>query len=178
MGYADGRRMGAVASLYRVQVVRRAFKTEQRLMAQLVTEGVERARNNRFSYVDREHIEGSLGGVDFGYNISCIARSPIAALLWSAGSAYWSGIAFRAYAASHLIGFKRSVDFSRAMSGYKRYGENGGRLTAARIEALHDPLTALFEEDISEPLIEAVRRRMTLVIEDGGEAFRPQYRRR
>jgi hypothetical protein len=134
--------------------------------------------SNRFRLVDRENLRGAIAGVDFGSNVSCIARSPTAALLWSGGGGYWSGRGMpQAYAPSHLIGIVRIESTSRMLKNYHDVGDKGGRLTPERITDAADKITELFQDkEVAAQIVIAVREKKTLIVEDGGPAFEPKWR--
>jgi hypothetical protein len=127
--------------------------------------------SNRFQLVERERISGHVGGIDFGYNLSCIARSPSVALFWSGGTAYWSGRGSTSYGKSCLTVYRRSGRFTHG-SDYTVLGEYGGRLTAKRVLASATEIGKAFDdEDIAPVIADAIRQKKTLVIEGGGQPF-------
>lgn len=127
--------------------------------------------SNRFRFVDRENLYGTIDGVDFGYNLSCIARSSTAALLWSGGTAYTSGRQ-TCYGPSKL--YFKDRDSIRGHD-YQCIGERGGRLTQ-RIATLPELLAPLFDADTIAAILEAVKQKKTLLIEGGGDRFAPDRR--
>lgn len=133
--------------------------------------------SNRLSFVGREHLRGQIGGVDFGHSLSCIARSATAALLWSGGTSYWSSRGTTSYGSSTLYGLTRAEMSSG--KGYRRLGEDGGRLTANRLAVVIADIERLFgETDLLPWLTHAVARKQTLLIEGGGVPFAPSTRAR
>lgn len=133
------------------------------------------ALSNRFHLVARERLHGIIGGVDFGYHLSCLARSPAAALFWSAGTPYTSGRQ-TCYGESCMYAVRRTADVSW-WRNYRRLGGNGGRLTFNRVAELAGEIDALFDDaGITASIVQAVRSRQTLLIEGGGEPFTPSRR--
>lgn len=134
--------------------------------------------NNRFQTVKREHLHGSIEGVDYGYNLSCIARSPRGILLWSGGTPYWSGIGMQSYGSSTLYLYRsRDRNMWNKFAIADRIGTDGGRLSASRIESLRDDLNPPFDNGEIDQIVEAVRRRKTLLIEGGGWPLSPHHAR-
>jgi len=126
---------------------------------------------NNINFVPRERVSGHIEGVDYGYNMFCIARSPEALLLWSAGTAYTSGRQTR-YGASSLELLDRASSPDRQKS-LGRIGDDGGRLTAARIWAVKDVLENLFGAGKAEHIAYAVKTRQTVLFDGGGGALQP-----
>jgi hypothetical protein len=135
--------------------------------------------SNRYHLCDRERLRGHIGGTDFGSNTYCIARSPVAALIWNGGGPYWSGRGMQAYGSSRMVGFTRAMLTSHSLINYKKIGENGGRLTEKRIRDAAVFLKEIFseEDDLIEAIVAAVKGKQTLLIEEGGEAFEPWQKR-
>ena len=131
--------------------------------------------SNRMSFVDREYLSGRIGAVDFGYNLSCIARSPTSALLWSAGTSYWSSRGTSSYGTSCLY----TLDREQLVygHGYRRVGEEGGKLTGKRLAASITAIEQLFgETDLLPWLTHAIVNKQTVLIEGGGPRFTPSSR--
>lgn len=138
--------------------------------------------NNHFTLVPRERIHGTLEGVDFGYNLFCLARSPRALLLWSSGTAYTSGRRTE-YGTSALYGLLRNSHFS-ANPKYDRIIE-GGRWSVARLNlvSVTVAIRQLFEEPeitngVEVGLIACLAaaqspRRSTVLVEGGGPQLMP-----
>lgn len=130
------------------------------------------AGSNRFQLVDREHIYGGVNGINFGYNLSCLVRSPDLALLWSGGTMYTS-CRQSVYGTSSLaLMYRKRLTSARS---YRDLGPDGGRLSMARIEASRADIEAEFGDDIMPVLIEAIRKRQTVLVDGGGEAFSPRF---
>jgi hypothetical protein len=134
--------------------------------------------SNRLSFVDREDLFGTISGVDFGANLSCIARSPTAALLWSGGTAYWSGRGTSCYGQSCLYALDRARIIHGVSGGTRRLGDkDGGRLTVARLTAVIGAIETLFDvTDLLPWLAHAVANKQTLLIDGGGQRFAPSRR--
>lgn len=132
-------------------------------------------QSNRFEYIDREHLSGAIGGTFFGYHLSCVARTPTHAILWSGGTAYWSGRGQTSYGSSTLYVYKRErVEGIRdaVNGGSTRIGEHGGRLNMARMtDADWDRIAELLGEDFRAEIGLAIQHRKTLLIEGGGKPF-------
>lgn len=126
-------------------------------------------QSNRFELVAREHIHGIIQGIDFGYNMSCLIRSPKVALLWSGGTAYTSGRQSQ-YGSSGMRAIPRNDHHWVNHREYKDLGPEGGRLSMARLLLVSAEINELFEEDLTECL-PLVAKRQTLLIEGGGSAF-------
>lgn len=127
--------------------------------------------SNRFQLVPRERIFGTIQGIAFGYNLSCLMRSPTLALLWSSGTMYTS-CRQSVYGESSLCVLRRN-ELTHARS-WKDIGPNGGRLSVARIQQNQTEIEEWFGDDIMQILIEAVRKKQTVLVEGGGEAFTPR----
>lgn len=126
---------------------------------------------NSESFIPREHIYGSLRGVDFGPAVSVIARSPLSMLLWLGGHS-WSVNGFQRYASSNLTLIKNRVQMD-GWRNYKAIGPEGGRLTVARIALVKKEITELFGEEHWPSIEEAILTKSTLIIEGGGEMPQP-----
>lgn len=131
--------------------------------------------SNRFQLVDREHLHGTLAGIDFGYNLSCIVRSPEHLLLWSGGTMYTSGRQ-SVYGGSQPYLWERDPRHRTSLSGYIRLGQGGGRLSVDRITQAFTPIVAAFGEDSWGSITKAVRERKTLIVEGGGGQLCPSRR--
>jgi hypothetical protein len=125
--------------------------------------------SNRYQFVDREHLHGSIQGVNFGYNLYCVARSPTAVLLWSAGTMYTSWRQ-SVYGASSLCVAARINPRETWHRNYREI-DRGGRLRADRITAKADQLLEYFDDETIPVIANAVHARKTLLIEGGGDAF-------
>ena len=127
--------------------------------------------SNSIVISDKEMISGLIGGVDFGHDLYCIARSPDAMLVWSPGGTYWSG-RMSHYAESVLYLFLNRRQSNWGMVGgrrdYERIGREGGRLTRDRITAVADRLAAVFGAEAATAIEEAVAARKTLIVDGGG----------
>lgn len=148
-----------------------------------IARGIEQAaaaiaKSNRFNYVDREPIRGTIDGVDFGHNLFCIARSPTAALFWDAGHKFFGGIGRQLTARAHLVAWRRPTDEHRqGHRAYRRIGEDGGRLTHDRLLAVGEAVCELFDSPRDYELMNSVARTAgrpprTLLIEGGGVPFK------
>ncbi len=131
--------------------------------------------SNRFVLVPRERVQGAIEGHDFGYGLSVLVRSPRAILMWNAGTAYTSGRR-TCYGTSGLILFddRRSHVNCFGRLRYRSLGEDGGRLSLARITGEREPIAKTFGDDAWEHVVAAIRARSTLVIEGGGGRLHPR----
>jgi hypothetical protein len=142
---------------------------------------------NRFQLVDRELLSGNVAGFNFGYNFSCIMRSPTHALFWSGGGAYWSGGLGNAYGASGLSAYWRphaalvkkygpGYSTFTGQGSYKDFGERGGRLNRNLDERMPASewakLADYLGEDLEGEIRHAIGENKTLLIEGGGDPFR------
>jgi hypothetical protein len=89
--------------------------------------------SNRLQLVNREHIHGVISGVDFGYNLSCLVRSPVAVLLWSSGTAYTSGQETH-YGASSVDGVTWTPETMPSVQEWSGVVYGGGRFVAVTID--------------------------------------------
>lgn len=130
-------------------------------------------RRNRYQLVDREKISGrAIRGIDFGNNLSCIARSPTQLLLWSGGTSYYGGIG-----QSRLYGESSLQIFPRTGAWKFNHLSEGGRLTENLIRdpTVETALMKAFGDDDEIIFIRlAVRQRKTLLIEGGGGVLEPR----
>jgi hypothetical protein len=130
--------------------------------------------NNRIQFVEREHISGHIEGVDFGYRMQVIARSPAFVLCWSSGTAYTSGRQ-TCYGESSMTVIPRDPRF-RYHPDYRRIPPEGGRLTYRRIMEVKDKLHEFFPDDVLS-IANAAQRRQTVLIEGGGPPLMPDIKR-
>lgn len=131
-------------------------------------------QSNRVQLVEREHIHGGIHGVWFGYNLSCIARSPTSALLWSGGTMYTSGRDTVYGGSSLYLAWNRT----ETRDWYRNFKEidGGGRLNPNRIRAVAEKLGEQFDAEIVAAIVDAVSQKKTLLIEGGGKPFTPSNR--
>lgn len=125
--------------------------------------------SNRFEYVGRERVHGIIEGVDFGYNLSVIARSPAVVLCWSGGSCYTSARETR-YGKSSFVALWRKDHHGIPKS--ETWGD-GGRLSIVKVQSVRACLEVFFGEDLYEQIVQGVCRRQTLLIEGGGAPLMP-----
>jgi hypothetical protein len=123
--------------------------------------------SNRLGMVSREYLHGNIQGVWWGYNASCIARSPDTILLWSSGSPYTSGRQTH-YGRSHLTALTGMSPHWGHHPKWVQIGPDGGRLNVTRIADAAEHLSQLFGDDAVEPLLRCIKERKTLLIEGGG----------
>lgn len=129
-------------------------------------------REARFSFVGREVVNGSIGGVNFGPVLQCLVRGPRSALFWSGGSTNPSGMG-RERDPAHLIAYARGGGDRRL--DFRRVGAEGGRLSARRLRSCAEDVAGLFDRAVAERVHLAEPGR-TLLVDGGGEPFRPRRR--
>lgn len=126
---------------------------------------------NAEQMIPREHIAGTLKGVDFGPRVFVIARADKPMLLWLRGHS-WTNNGHVSYSESHLT----TIKDRSAMDGWRNYkglDPRGGRLTVDRVEAAKPAILAVFDESYWAGIIHAVKTKQTLLIEGGGEEPMP-----
>lgn len=130
--------------------------------------------SNRYVLVDREIIDGSIGGCDFGPKLWCLARSEASILVWIFGHS-WSNNGFSNYAAPHLCCVPRKTSSDRYWSPPDR---SWTRLTPIRFQEVWRDhwlkFADFFKEDyVEQEIKKAIRFRKTLIIEGGGKTLAP-----
>lgn len=127
--------------------------------------------SNSEQMVPREHIHGTIRGVDFGPRVFVVARAEAPMLLWLSGHS-WSLNGSQRYAASHLTLIKNR----QRMDGWRNYttlDPEGGRLTIARAELAKNEICKVFDGDRWPAILHAIETKQTLLIEGGGQQPQP-----
>lgn len=127
-------------------------------------------RSNSAVLVDREHVHGVIGGVDFGPRTFVLVRSPWSLLLWLGGHSI-SVNGHVSYSEAGLVLVKQRREMNRP-GCYRWLGYRGGRLTLQRVAGIRDDLVPVFGHQVLGDIEEGVRSRGTLLIEGGGDALR------
>lgn len=131
--------------------------------------------SNSLVFVDREEISATIEGTDFGGRCYVLARSPKLVLFWRSGHS-WSVNGNRSYAEPELV---LLPERRRPGGGRLKYVDilQGGRLSAERVEEAWPKLRDYFGDDMIKPyIIDAARKRRTLLIEGGGPRLMPGWK--
>jgi hypothetical protein len=127
--------------------------------------------SNSIALVDRETVSGAIEGVDFGPKLWVIARSPTAVLVWIFGHS-WSNNGRSQYAEPHLtLLADRSPKFMY-QPRYKSF-RPFGRIHRDRVQLYSKEICEAFGADALEPILQAVEKRRTAIIEGGGGSLLP-----
>lgn len=127
--------------------------------------------SNAEQVIPREHIFGTIRGVDFGPKVFVIARAAAPMLLWLGGHS-WSLNGHQRYSESNLTLIRDRIK----MDGWRNYTSlepHGGRLTVNRIAMVKDQICEVFGEDRWAGIVHATKTAQTLLIEGGGKTPQP-----
>jgi hypothetical protein len=115
-------------------------------------------------YVDRETAARYQDGVDYSETGHILVRAPAlrSMLVWRRGRKFWSARS-QAYAPA---GFQIVPTPGSQYRGSRRIGEQGGRLSAARISSALHEIDGHFGEGATEAALRAHGSNTTALIED------------
>lgn len=131
--------------------------------------------SNSISVVDREIASPQIEGVDFGGKLWVIARSSTAVLAWVYGSSA-SINGFQRYYQPHLLILPDRTAAFMSCPRYISLRHDWTRLNRVRAHTFSKEICETFGADALQPILDAVAKRKTVIIEGGGGALMPYPR--